>query len=62
VIEDRKTLMDRARSELRAEDRRAGPKLRGKEYNFGTVLLKRDDAEFCIRGIPVPRIGDFPIR
>ena len=54
--------MDRARSEMRAEDRRAETKLRGKEYNFGTVLLKRDDAEFCIRGIPVPRIGDFPIR
>ena len=54
--------MDRARSELRAEDRRAETKLRGKEYNFGTALLKRDDAEFCIGGIPVPRIGDFPIR
>jgi hypothetical protein len=51
-IEDRKTLMDRARGDLRAEDRRAEAKLRGQEYNFGTVRLKRDDAVFCIRNIP----------
>jgi len=54
--------MDRARGELRAEGRRAEAKLRGKEYNFGTVWLKRDDAVFCIGGIPARRIGDFPMR
>jgi hypothetical protein len=46
----------------RAEGRRAEAKLRGKEYNFGTVWLKRDDAVFCIGGIPARHIGDFPMR